>query len=362
MKSETFEKQGGKEPLMEDAKSRSKLTREQLMELEERVKTPRQKFFDKVFLALPPVMGAIALAEYNILPDLNPNPMPYLYTGFLTVLIAAYIIALIAGTVLYSKGNKKLLRRLRYKAPLYTVLLIIAIAYDLLTIKFNYFTYPMVPCVNSIFYAMVTAREILFTCAVHTLRLMMAGYFIGVVLGLITGISCGYSERCRYWVEPVIKFMGPIPISTWIPIIMVFTAGAMEFGALFIVVIGVWFAVTVASMAGVANVDRSYFDAARILGATERQLIFRVAIPHAMPNIMAGMTQGMSTACTAIMVAEMLAVEAGLGWYITWVRAWALYNNVFASLIVICLIFTVVTKALAMVKARVLRWQTGVTK
>ena len=106
MKSETLEKQGGKEPLMEDAKSRSKLTREQLMELEERVKTPRQKFFDKVFLALPPVMGAIALAEYNILPDLNPNPMPYLYTGFLTVLIAAYIIALIAGTVLYSKATK----------------------------------------------------------------------------------------------------------------------------------------------------------------------------------------------------------------------------------------------------------------
>ena len=362
MKSETLEKQGGKEPLMEDAKSRSKLTREQLMELEERVKTPRQKFFDKVFLALPPVMGAIALAEYNILPDLNPNPMPYLYTGFLTVLIAAYIIALIAGTVLYSKGNKKLLRRLRYKAPLYIVMFIILTLFDIATIKTNYFIYPMVPCVNSILYAFVSVRDILIDSALHTLRLMMGGYCIGAVLGLITGILCGYSEKVRYWINPIIKFMGPIPISTWIPIITVFLAKALALGALFIVIIGVWFAVTVASMAGVANVDRSYFDAARILGATERQLIFRVAIPHAMPNIMAGMTQGMSTACTAIMVAEMLAVEAGLGWYITWVRAWALYNNVFASLIVICLIFTVVTKALAMVKARVLRWQTGVTK
>ena len=143
---------------------------------------------------------------------------------------------------------------------------------------------------------------------------------------------------------------------------MVFLAKALALGALFIVIIGVWFAVTVASMAGVANVDRSYFDAAKILGANERQLIFRVAIPHAMPNIMAGMTQGMSTACTAIMVAEMLAVEAGLGWYMTWSRAWFLFNNMFAALILICLIFTAVTKILNIIKARVLRWQIGVTK
>lgn len=362
MKSETLEKQGGKEPLMEDAKSRSKLTREQLMELEERVKTPRQKFFDKVFLALPIIMFAVALAEYNLLPDVNPNPMPYLYTGFLAVLGAVYIVLLVAGIIFYVKGNKKLLRRLRYKAPLYTALLVVATAFDLATIKYEYFDYPLVPCINSILYGLVTERDSLLVSAMHTIKLMMSGYIIGVVLGLITGILCGYSERCKYWLDPVIKFMGPIPISTWVPIIMVFAAGALTGAAMIVIIIGVWFAVTVASMAGVANVDRSYFDAARILGATERQLIFRVAIPHAMPNIMAGMTQGMSTACTAVMVAEMLGVEAGLGWSITWYKAWALYNNMFAALIVICLIFTVVTKILGIVKARVLRWQIGVTK
>ena len=131
-------------------------------------------------------------------------------------------------------------------------------------------------------------------------------------------------------------------------------SGVLDMSALFIITIGVWKAVTNASRAGVANIDKAYFDAAKILGASERQLIFRVAIPCAMPNIMAGMTQGMMTACTAIMVAEMMGVKAGLGWYITWVKSWALYNNMFASLIVICLIFTFVTKILNIVKKRVL--------
>ena len=191
--------------------------------------------------------------------------------------------------------------------------------------------------------------------------LLFLGYFIGVALGLVTGITCGYSARIRYWVDPIIKFLGPIPTSTWIPIIMVVTANLFG-GSIFIIALGSWFAVTVASMTGISNVDRDYFEAARTLGASERQLVFRVAIPHAMPSILQGMTQAMSTACTAIMIAEMMGVKAGLGWYMTWAKSWAAFDKMFAALFVICLVFTAVTKALAMIKKHVLRWQIGVVK
>ena len=66
-------------------------------------------------------------------------------------------------------------------------------------------------------------------------------------------------------------------------------------------------------MNGIANVDKDFFEAARTLDATNRQLAFNVAIPHAMPSILAGMTQAMSSSCVAIMIAEMLGVKAGLG-------------------------------------------------
>lgn len=348
--------------LREDAKSMNKLTREQLLELEEREKTPKQKRADLFFVFMPLVCGMIALLEYLLMPDVNANPMPYLYTVALSIAISAYVVALIAGSIKAKSGNKKTFQYLRYKAPLYSVIFLLLTAYDIATIKTGFLTFPLVPCINSILFGAFSDRAVLLTSTIHTLRLMFTGYFIGVVLGLITGITCGYSRKVHYWVDPIIKFLGPIPISTWIPIIMVFTAGALSFGAVFIIVIGVWYAVTVASMTGVANVNKSYFDAAKILGASERQLIFRVAIPHAMPNILQGMTQGMSTACTAIMVAEMMGVKAGLGWYITWVKSWALYNNMFASLVVICIIFTLVTKILSLIKKRVLRWQIGVVK
>ena len=345
----------------EDAKSSNKLTRAQLMELEERDKTPREKLMDAIITFLPIAALVLGLAEYLLIPDCNPNPMPHMYTCVLAALLAIYVVMFVVAKIKEKKGDKDMIRKLRYNAPLYTVIMLILTAYDYLTIKTNYFTYPLVPCVNSIMYAAFTDRMTLIECAGHTLLLMFKGYALGVILGLITGITCGYSRKVNYWIDPILKFMGPIPISTWIPIIAVLSA-SLSGGALFIIVVGVWTAVTNASRAGVANVDKAYFDAAKILGASETQLIFRVAIPAAMPNIMAGMTQGMMTACTAIMVAEMMGVKGGLGWYITWVKSWALYNNMFASLFIICMIFTLVTKALNAVKTRVLRWQIGVTK
>ena len=143
---------------------------------------------------------------------------------------------------------------------------------------------------------------------------------------------------------------------------MMVVASSLFGGAVFIIALGSWFAVTVAAMTGIANVDRDYFDAARTLGATSRQLVFRVAIPHAMPSILQGCTQAMSSSCTAIMIAEMLGVKSGLGWYMNWSKSWASYDKMFAALFVICIFFTLVTKVLDGIKCRVLRWQNGMVK
>lgn len=143
---------------------------------------------------------------------------------------------------------------------------------------------------------------------------------------------------------------------------MMVVAKSLYMGAVFVIALGSWFAVTVATMTGISNVDQDYFEAARTLGANKRQLVFRVAIPHAMPSILQGCTQAMSSSCVALMIAEMMGVKSGLGWYMTWQSGWASYDKFFAALFVICLIFTLVTKGLNKIKSYALRWQNGVEK
>ena len=344
-----------------EAVANGKLTRQQLKELEAKEMTPFQRFLELVIMILPLFCGIAAVLEYKLIPDKTINRNPQVYFWFLVMLIGAYVVYGIYTAVCYAMHNKNVYEKLRFKAPLYSALFLLLAAYDYLTIKTGILTQPFVPCLNFVINAAWNDREMLLECTIHTLWLLFLGYFSGVSLGLLTGITCGYSKRCRYWIDPIIKFLGPIPTSTWIPIMMV-VAKSLFGGAVFIIALGSWFAVTVASMNGIANVDKDYFEAARTLGANNRQLVFRVAIPHAMPSILSGCTQAMSSSCVAIMIAEMLGVKSGLGWYMNWAKGWAAYDKMFAALFVICIIFTVVTKTLDLVKKHVLRWQNGAEK
>lgn len=339
----------------------AQLTRQQLRDLETKEKTVGQKVLDGIIMVFPVVCGIIAILEYLIVPNGSSNDNPNTYLGALIVFLCAYICYGLIALINKLRGSKLVLEKFRYRAPLFSALFLLLAGYDYLTLKTGIFTQPFVPCMNAILNIAWIDRAYLIESTLHTLRLLFLGYFIGGFLGLITGITCGYSRKVRYWIDPIIKFLGPIPTSTWIPIIMVI-ATSLFGGAVFIIALGSWFAVTVASMTGISNVDKDFFEAARTLGAKERQLVFRVAIPHAMPSILQGCTQAMSSACTAIMIAEMMGVKAGLGWYMTWAKSWSSYDKMFAALFVICIIFTVVTKILDLIKRRVLRWQNGVVK
>ncbi len=337
------------------------LTRQELKELETREKSDLEKALDQVILFLPNLCGLLAIGEYLLIADNSTNKNPKTYLGLLILLLAVYDIGWILSAGKRKLGDKNMLERFRYRAPLWSALFLLFTGYDYLTLKTGILTQPFVPCMNFILNAAWTDRMIILDCTIHTLELLFLGYFSGSALGLVTGIICGYSRKARYWIDPVIKFLGPIPTSTWIPIMMVI-ATSLFGGAVFIIALGSWFAVTVAAMTGISNVDPDYFEAARTLGAKEHQLVFCVAIPHAMPSILQGCTQAMSSSCTAIMIAEMLGVKSGLGWYMNWSKSWASYDKMFAALFVICFIFTVVTKVLDRIKRHVLRWQNGAEK
>ena len=334
------------------------LTRSELKQLETKEKTALEKTLETVTLALPVVCGIVALLEYLLLPNYARNYDPFTYVYVLCAFIAAYIIYLAVGVIRRKAGNFATYEKVHYRAPLFAALFLFLAVYDYLTLKTGTLTQPFVPCMNFILNAFLKDYMMLIDCTINTLKLLFIGYTIGVSLGLVTGITCGYSKKARYWVDPIIKFLGPIPTSTWVPVTMV-VAGSLFGGAVFIIALGSWFAVTVASMTGIGNVDKDFFEAAETLGASKRQMVFRVAIPHAMPSILQGCTQAMSSSCVALMIAEMLGVKSGLGWYMTWQSGWASYDKMFAALFVICFIFTIVTKCLERIKRHVLRWQNG---
>src|SRR5437660_9853010 len=120
----------------------------------------------------------------------------------------------------------------------------------------------------------------------------------------------------------VLKVVGPIPATAWIPLAMVVSPSSMV-SAVGLIALAVWFPVTMLTASGISNTRASYLDVARTLGASRGYLIFRVAITAAMPTIFIGLFMGLGSSFLTLLVAESTGVRSGLGWYIDWAQGWA---------------------------------------
>ena len=108
---------------------------------------------------------------------------------------------------------------------------------------------------------------------------------------------------------------------------------------------------------GVGGVNSAYYDIARALGAGQRFLVLKVAIPAAMPHVFVGLFMGLGTSFAVLVVAEMLGVKAGLGWYLQWAQGWAAYANMYAALLIMALLCSGVITLLFRLRDRLLSWQ-----
>ncbi|HEX9059784.1 MAG TPA: ABC transporter permease subunit [Clostridia bacterium] len=307
-------------------------------------------------LALPPVLILLDLALHLGLPNNQELSFRYAYASVLIFVFAIYTI--IASL---SIKNNRLKDRIMNFIPLISAVLIAFEVWDILTLKLALLSLPFFPGPDKVLGVFKEDWALILKSMFYSLRLMLIAYAIGTVAGLITGISIGWNKTINYWVMPVLRMIGPIPATAWIPIVMIVFPTTFA-ASVFLIFLAVWFPVTIMTSSGISSVRNSYFEVARTLGADNKYLIFKVAIPAAYPNIFIGLFMGMSSSFITLIVAEMLGVKAGLGWYINWAQGWAEYSKVYACLFVISIIFSGILTLLFKVKDKVLIWQKGLIK
>ncbi|MDR3161726.1 MAG: ABC transporter permease subunit, partial [Spirochaetaceae bacterium] len=230
--------------------------------------------------------------------------------------------------------------------------------YNIITLKFDLIPSLYFPAPERIVSVFITDWLFILQCLVYSLRLLLGGFFLGALAGVITGTLIGWSPRWNYWVMPCIRIVGPIPSTAWIPVALVVFTKAQS-AALFLIALGVWFPTTILTSSGIMNVRKSYFEVSSTLGAGSLRNILSIALPGAAPNIFAGLFNGTSSSFLTLMAAEMIGCKFGIGWYINWQRETMAYSQVYAALIVIALTFSLLINLQFRIRNRVLAWQKG---
>ena len=319
------------------------------------VSPPVAKTRPQTLLAVP-VGACIALAIHFLAPKREPVAPTHYYPLLLFIVLGLGLL----GAALYP-FFQALRKWMRHMCPMLGVATMTAGIWELATSCLGLLPLPYFPGPEGVFGSMVSDYKLLFDSTWHSLILLVSGYALGVAIALITGVTIGWFGHARYWGMPLLKIVGPIPATAWIPLAMVLAPSAL-FSAIGLIALAVWFPVTMLTASGINNTRASYLDVARTLGAGQTYLIFRVAIPAALPNIFIGLFMGLGTSFLTLVVAENVGVKSGLGWYVSWAQGWAEYGKVYGALIIMAAFFSTIMTVLFKVRDRVLVWQKGVIK
>jgi NitT/TauT family transport system permease protein len=196
---------------------------------------------------------------------------------------------------------------------------------------------------------------------IASIKLEMIGFVLGASIGFLTGVALGWSQTFGYWVHPIMRLIGPLPSIAWLPIAF-FAFPSSWSASIFLIALTTGFPVAVLTWSGVASVNTAYYDVARTLGANQRFLIFKVAIPAALPHVFVGLFMGLGASFAVLVTAEMMGVKAGLGFYLQWAQGWAAYANMYAALLVMALMCTGLITLLFKLRDSVLSYQKGDVK
>ncbi|MBP2300756.1 ABC transporter permease [Azospirillum picis] len=251
--------------------------------------------------------------------------------------------------------------RLADSMPWLAVLALALIGWEVLTAKLNLLPRPFFAPPQALLEVYLDDWPRLLDCFAASLTLLATGYAIGSLLGIVTGVAIGWSRAVGYWVHPVLRLIGPLPATAWLPIAF-FAFPTSWSASVFLIALASGVPVTILTWSGVAGVNSAYYDIARTLGASPRFLVTKVAVPAAMPHVFVGLFMGLGASFAVLVVAEMLGVKSGIGWYLQWAQGWAAYANMYAALLVMALVCSGLVTLLFRVRDRLLAWQKGMLK
>jgi NitT/TauT family transport system permease protein len=194
-----------------------------------------------------------------------------------------------------------------------------------------------------------------------TLRRVVLGFGLAVLLGVPVGILCGCFTRMSAFLAPLVIVGRNIPIAALIPLTFsLFGIGEFQ-KVMFIFIACVAFVIGDAAGA-VADIRSQYIDTAYTLGARRRQIIVKVLVPLAMPSVFNSLRLLFGLAFGYIMLAELVtfgSAAGGLGHIILIAQRRNLLPRVYLVLLVIPLVALALDRLLFLIQRQLFPYQYG---
>ena len=187
----------------------------------------------------------------------------------------------------------------------------------------------------------------------------------------------GYISTVNKLFDNFINIFRPIPPLAWVPLVLgwfgVSSVATMlgisqgtwfsylnnfKLSMIFIIALGTFFPVLTNVVFGVKNVKETLIDSARVLGASESDIFFKILLPASAPTIINGLRVGLGIAWACLVSSEMLPGSlSGLGYMITHAYELARTDLVITGMICIGLIGSLLDYIFRFIERKYFTWE-----
>jgi NitT/TauT family transport system permease protein len=193
--------------------------------------------------------------------------------------------------------------------------------------------------------------------AMQTFWTTMAGFALGVAVGLVLGVIVGSSRLMYTALYPLMVGFNSIPKSAFVPVLVVwFGIGTVP--AILTAFVICFFPITVNMATGLATIEPELEDVLRALGANRMDVLLKVGLPRSLPYFFGSLKVAITLAFVGSVVSETIAANDGIGYLMMSAGSQMRMPLVFAGLIVISVMAMAMYQVFAVLERRMTGWAT----
>ncbi|MEM0907556.1 MAG: ABC transporter permease [Pseudomonadota bacterium] len=193
--------------------------------------------------------------------------------------------------------------------------------------------------------------------ALQTLYTTILGFVFAVAGGLALGAAVGYSRYLYVALYPLLIGFNSIPKVAFVSILVLWF-GVGTIPAVITAFLLAFFPIVVNVAAGLATVEPEMEDVLRSLGASQRDIFWKVGLPRSMPYFFASLKIAITLAFVGSVISETIAANSGIGYLL--INATSRFDVplYFAGLVVVAAMGVIVYSLFASIEGRFTGWAT----
>jgi NitT/TauT family transport system permease protein len=217
----------------------------------------------------------------------------------------------------------------------------------------------ILPPPTTTFATMWAKRAYLLQHTWPTVIAISVGFLIAAVSGFAIAVAIAYSRRINEVTYPFLVAAQVVPKIALAPLFLIwFGVGLLP--KVIIAALIAFFPIVINTAKGLTSVEPELIQFMRSLGASWREIFFKISLPWALPYIFAAFKISITLAVVGAVVGEFIASDVGLGYVVNYANITLETEVMFAGLLLLSAVGILLFLVIVLLERYIMSWQAAI--